>query len=142
MAKTEAQVEHEKRIPLDEIGKHEAVDLAEENIDVKSEAFANDLLLIEIHPSGDEGSLDVVTPSVNAINQPIIRGVPTLVKRKYVEALARSRTTKYRQEIGDPRDPSSLRMVERTVLSYPFVVHKDPAGAVGKQWLKNILAQQ
>lgn len=142
MAKTEAQVEQEKRIPLDEIGKHNAIDLEEENVDVKSEAFANELLLIEVHPSGDDGALDIVTPSVNAINQPIVRGVPTLVKRKYVEALARSRTTKYTQELGDSRDPSSLRMVEKTVLSYPFVVHKDPSGDRGKQWLKNILAQR
>ena len=142
MAKTEAQVEHERKIPLGEIGKHDAIDLTEENVSIKGEAFANELLLIEIHPSGEDGSLDVVTPSVNAINQPIIRGIPVLVKRKYVEALARSRTTKYHQEHGDPRDPSSLRMVEKTVLSYPFVVHKDPSGDIGKQWLINILAQQ
>lgn len=140
--KTEAQVEHEEAIPMDELGKHNAVDLAEENVDLRGEAFANDILEIEIQESPENGSLDVITVNVNSINQPMIRGKRIAVKRKYVEALAHSRTTKYRQENVDHRDPSNVKMVAKTVLTYPFVVYSDPAGERGKDWLRAILAQR
>ncbi|MFH1302220.1 MAG: hypothetical protein ABIK07_14260 [Planctomycetota bacterium] len=136
--KTEAELEREKRFGLDEIGNQ--VEIAGERVNFKDEAFANDILEIEVHATGDEGALDVITPSVNGVNQPIVRGKRIPVKRKYVEALARSRNTKYSQQLRDTRDPGSLEMVERTVLAYPFVVHSDPAGDRGRAWLQGILA--
>ena len=137
--RTEANLEQEKTIPMGEIGNTQ-IEPAGERVDLKGEAFANDLLEIEVHASGDEGALDIITPSVNGVNQPIVRGTKQMVKRKYVEALARSRTTKYTQQQRDHRDPSSQEMVAKTVLSYPFVVLKDPAGDRGKAWLQGILA--
>ena len=136
--KSEAEMERERRFGLDEIGKQ--VELAGDRVDLKNEAFSNDLLEIEVHATGDEGALDVITPSVNGVNQPIVRGRRVPVKRKYVEALARSRNTKYSQQLRDTRDPGSLEMVERTVLAYPFVVHHDPAGDRGRAWLQGILS--
>lgn len=135
--KTEAHIDKTKSIPMDEIGKHAGIELASERM-LEEEAFSNEMLEIEVHPSGEEGSLDIITPCVNGINQPIVRGRRATVKRKYVEALARSRTTKYTQELGDFRDPASLRMVEKTVLTYPFVIHHDP-NPLGREWIKGIL---
>lgn len=135
--KFDADYNKEKSIPMSEIGKHSGIVAVAENIG--DEIFANELVEIEVHTSSVEGELDVIAPSVNGINQPIVRGRRTWVKRKYVEALANCRTTKYVQELLDPRDLGSLQMKEKTVLSYPFVVHTDK-NPNGKEWLKGLLA--
>jgi hypothetical protein len=130
--------------PLGEIGISEPIEKVTENDFVKTaklERFMNDVLTIIVHPSAEEGALDIAPPQVNGLNQPIIRGVESKVKRKYVEALARCRTTKYDQKVADPSRPENIQMAERTVLSYPFAVLSDPAGIVGRQWLEGIVAQ-
>jgi hypothetical protein len=75
------------------------------------------------------------------LNQPIIRGRQQKVKRKYVEALARCRVTKYEQQVMDPMRPENIQMVERTALSYPFAVIEDPHPN-GRAWLESILDQR
>ena len=105
------------------------------------EAFANEMVTILVHPDNSEGALDVITPNVNGVNQPIVRGVQTKVKRKYVEALARARFTKYVQKRPDPSRPDYIVMDEVTVLSYPFAVIEDP-NPRGREWLEQILAQK
>ena len=104
------------------------------------EAFMNEPVKILVHPAVEEGQLEVQVPNVNGINQPIIRGQEITVKRKFVEALARCRTTKYDQVI-DPIDRSNIQMRERTVVSYPFSILEDrnPKGA---PWIKGILAER
>jgi len=135
----EVNLDKTRKIPMDEIGKHDNPNVEIEKFNVPAEAFANEILDIIVHSTNEEGSLDVITPSVNGVNQPIVRGRIQPVKRKYVEALARARITKYTQELGDQRDPASLRMVERTVLAYPFDVRRDP-NPKGAAWLQGILA--
>ena len=120
--------------PIEKVSETDLVDTAE------LEAFMNEKVLIEVHPTTEDGSLEVILPSVNGVNQPIIRGVAQLVKRKFVEGLARTRTTKYVQQVKDPSKPQNIDMVERTVLSYPFAVMKDD-NSKGYDWLKNILKQ-
>lgn len=106
----------------------------------KLAAFMNEVLTIMVAPSTEDGSLEIITPQVNGMNQPIIRGRETNVKRKYVEALARGRTTKYEQKIMDPNRPENIHMAEKTALTYPFSVLHDP-NPKGRAWLKAILAQ-
>lgn len=104
------------------------------------EKFMNDELVIVVHPSSVEGALDFAPPQVNGINQPILRGIKSKVKRKYVEALARCRTTKYSQKITDPSRPDSIKTIPQTTLDFPFDVIHDPSNR-GREWLDNILAQ-
>jgi len=139
---TEAHVSHTSTTPIGEIGAAGGVIERVSEIQCQADIFGEDVLEITVQISGNDGDIPVITPSVNAVNQPIIRGVKQPVKRKYVEALARSRTTKYTQELANSLDPSSLVMRESTVLTYPFTVHKDPAGPEGKAWLEGILMQQ
>ncbi|MCK4789179.1 MAG: hypothetical protein KAV87_35885, partial [Desulfobacteraceae bacterium] len=107
---------------LDEIGKEPVEKVAETDFEEAAslEAFMNERVTIEVHPSAEDGSIEVVVPSVNGVNQPIIRGNAQSVKRKFVEALARSRLTKYIQKVMDPSRPENIQMEERTVLTYPF----------------------
>lgn len=104
------------------------------------EQFMNEVLTVVVADSTEDGALDIICPSVNGVNQPIIRGHEQKVRRKYVEALARSRITKYTQRVIDPTRPDNIQMQERTSLTYPFTVVHDP-NPKGRAWLKGILAQ-
>lgn len=128
---------------LEELGAKEGIEVVAEKdfiASAKLEAFMNEKLKIMVHPDTQDGSLEVIVPNVNAVNQPIIRGQECLVKRKYVEALARGRTTKYVQKVIDASKPENIQMEERTVLTYPFAVLEDP-NSLGREWLQNIVAQ-
>lgn len=104
------------------------------------EAFMNEVVTIVVAESTNEEELPVVVVGVNGTNQPIVRGVPTPIKRKYVEALARAKETKYRQTLSDPSDPGSIVQVPRTALAYPFSIERDE-NPNGRAWLRNILQQ-
>lgn len=105
------------------------------------EAFMNEMVQIRVSESAVEGALPVIAPNVNGVNQPIARGIPMWVKRKYVEALVRSVETGYKQQVRNPHAPDEIEMVPRTVPSYPFEVLKDP-NPKGRAWLDALLHQQ
>lgn len=104
------------------------------------EAFMHEFMTITVSDPTDEEDLQVISLVVNGTMQPIVRGVATEVRRKYVEALARAKETRYKQIQRDANDPASLVMVPRTVLTYPFVVERDD-NPRGRAWLREILKQ-
>lgn len=104
------------------------------------QAFMQEVLTVVVHQDGNDNSVEFPCPSVNGLNQPFIRGKEQKVKRKYVEQLARTRTTKYEQRVTDPSRPENIQMIERSALTYPFTVTHDP-NPKGREWLKAILAQ-
>ena len=104
--------------------------------DLELEAFMNEDVEILVHQDNREGALRVIDPMVNGSFQPIIRGVKTVVKRKYIEALARSYIESYQQRQKNPNDPSSLQMLPLAQISYPFEVLKDTPRGYG--WLREI----
>lgn len=103
------------------------------------EAFMNEIVVIRLHTDAREGTLQVETPSVNGMNQPIVRGVATPVKRKYVEALARAKQQSYRQEINQMA-PDDIKMIPQTTHYCGFEVLQDK-NPRGRAWLDEILAQ-
>ena len=76
----------------------------------------NEPVTIMIHSTTDENQAPHVIVNCNGINQPIIRGVPTEVKRKYVEILARMKETRYTQITPNPAAPDVSEMKSRTAL--------------------------
>ena len=132
-------------IPAHEIGKDtrgiEAVAPALFKVAAELEAFMNDIITIYVHPSGNKEDNPVIVPNVNGINQPIIRGQECKVKRKYVEALARNRVTRYEQKIPDASKPHQYVMAPDTVVAAPFTVRNDPDPR-GAEWLRGILAER
>lgn len=105
-----------------------------------SESFMNELVTILVHSTTDENQAPHVIVNCNGVNQPIMRGVPMQVKRKYVEILARMKETKYSQVTRNPSAPDQIDMVARHGLSYPFdlVEDKNPKG---RAWLNHVLAE-
>lgn len=127
-------------LAIGEIGKQQGVEPVAEDLAmdaIELEKFMNEVLVIVAHHDNQEGALDVINPCVNGINQPIIRGAQQKVKRKYVEVLARARSTKYHQRQMDAGDPSSLLMVPNSKMYYPFTVISDP-NPKGREWLEAI----
>ena len=105
-----------------------------------SEAFMNQYLVIMVYEDNREGALRMVTPNVNGNTQPIMRGAKQKVRRKYVEALARSVVTRFDQRRQDPFDPASLVMVPVTRQTYPFTIINDPDPR-GPAWIESLLNQ-
>jgi len=126
-------------LTLDEVGEGKGIEKAEEN-DILTEAFMNEVLTVVVHQDGVPGSYPVVVVNVNGKNQAVVRGRPQRIKRKYVEALARSRVTRYEQETLDPTRPENIQMKDITALTYPFTVEDDP-NPDGRPWLQSILNQ-
>jgi hypothetical protein len=104
------------------------------------ESFMNEVVTVLVHATTDENQSPHVIVNCNGMNQPIIRGVPTDVKRKYVEILARMKETRYSQHVHNPAAPDQIEMRARHGLSYPFdlVEDKNPRG---RAWLNHILAE-
>jgi hypothetical protein len=120
------------------------IDLVSESKDfaalASSEAFMNELVTVMVHSTTDENQPPQVIVNCNGMNQPIMRGYPTTIKRKYVEILARMKETKYSQLTRNPAAPDQIDMVARHGLSYPFdlVEDKNPRG---RAWLTNVMAE-
>ena len=105
-----------------------------------SEAFMNEMVEVMVHSSTDENQAPHVILNCNGTNQPIMRGVPTRVRRKYVEILARMKETKYSQVTRNPAAPDQIDMIARHGLAYPFeLMHDD--NPRGRAWLQNVLAE-
>jgi hypothetical protein len=104
------------------------------------EAFMNELVTVMVHATTDENQPNHVVVNCNGMNQPLIRGVPTTVKRKYVEILARMKETKYSQITRNASAPDQIDMVARHGLCYPFDLVED-TNPRGRAWLQHVLAE-
>ena len=129
---------------IDEIGEGKPIERVSENDfeeAAKLEEFMHQELTIVVAKDASPGAYDPVPAGpVNGKNQFVKRGVPQKVKRKYVEALARSRVTSYTQDVPDPRKPEVIHMRDNTALTYQFSVIHDPHPN-GAEWLQAILDQ-
>ncbi len=104
------------------------------------EAFMNEMVTVLVHSTTDENQAPHVIVNCNGTNQPIIRGVPTKVRRKYVEILARMKETKYTQVTPNPAAPDVSELRARHGLAYPFDL-VDDENPRGRAWLQNVLAE-
>lgn len=104
-------------------------------------AFMEQELEIEITAPATDNDPTVVILNVNSTNQPVMRGQPQKIKRKYVEVLARMKQTSYTQSATNYMNPEiSNELRPRTAIVYPFQVLHDPHPK-GGYWLRHILAE-
>lgn len=113
------------------------------NLDgLELEKFMQEPVVVYVHKTKEKGALEIITPGVNGKNMPIVRGVATTVKRKYVESLIMSHEVNYEQRIN-PLSPDQFEMVKVATPSYPFDVMKDSEqGYAWKDRLEESLARQ
>ncbi|MFA5921170.1 MAG: hypothetical protein WC856_07745 [Methylococcaceae bacterium] len=104
-------------------------------------AFFEEFVEIEIPATGALEEEAVIQLSCNNVNQFILRDVPTMVRRKYVEILARAKTENVTTpEYQDANGNRATRVRKAQGLRYPFRVLRDDNPG-GQSWLKNILQQ-
>lgn len=104
-------------------------------------AFMEELVEVHIHTTTDENAEQVFQVFNNGLSETFTRGETKTVKRKFVEGLARSKITTYRQKESIAPDGSKVyAQIPSTGLRYGFSVTRDdhPRGA---DWLKATLAQ-
>ena len=105
---------------------------------VELAAFMEEPVEIQVAELREDSGMLGFPITVNSDVQWVMGGATQTIKRKYVEVLARARTTTYKQH-NDPTNPAASRPIPRTVFSYPFSVIRD--SEKGKAWLKEILNQ-
>lgn len=118
----------------------EAPAAAEFGREMAEEAFMHEPVTVLLADTTDDNAPPHALFSVNGVTQPLVRGVPTVVKRKFVEALARCKETKYNQRHSNPMEPDRIEMISRTALAFPFQVIQD-ANPKGRAWLTAVLAE-
>ena len=107
--------------------------------EAEMEAFMNEPVMVTVMSSGRDNETPYVMVGVNGVTQMFKRDVPIVVKRKYVERLARAKETGYDQQVDDRMGERMNSLQSRNSLRYPFTVNRDD-NPRGSAWLRAILA--
>lgn len=108
----------------------------------EAEAFMHEPMVIEIHPTTDKNASPVVPLAVNGAPAIAIpRGRPVRILRHWVEALAHSRVSGYRQvKVQDPNADEGFSTHRTSGQDYPFSVLQDK-NPKGRRWLERVLRE-
>lgn len=107
--------------------------------EAEMEAFMNEPVMVTVMSSGRDNDTPYVMVGVNGVTQMFKRDVPIVVKRKYVERLARAKETGYDQTVDERIGERMNSLQSRNALRYPFQVNRDD-NPRGSAWLRAILA--
>jgi hypothetical protein len=100
--------------------------------------FNEDELLIRLERNAEKFQAPAHTFTVNGRSVTIPVGVNALVKRKFVEVIARSQPYTVQTDVGDATvDRPHNRLVRYQSAKYPFSVLRDPS-PMGYEWLQRI----
>ncbi len=146
--RTEAAEEYlgaEPEFSIDDIGVNpgdiEVIDRVLTTDKAETELFMAEKITVIVQDSADETDSEIVETWVNGRVQRFLRGKAQLVKRCYVEALARAKRTTYRQTLDERAGEQEFnQMRPHHTLAYPFTVLEDP-NPKGRAWLLSVLAQ-
>jgi len=135
----------ERSFHIDEIGDKQEIEVIDRVIKqdaIDMEAFMHEKLTVMVHESTDPNDAEIVHIAVNGVRQFFHRGTPQVVRRCFVERLARAKRTAYTQNLDERLGESVVnRMTPRHALRYPFSVIED-ANPKGSAWLRNLLAER
>lgn len=120
---------------------NEFIDQVMSSGDAAFEAFMHEPVTVMVMESNDPNDVDLVQVSVNGRPQFFERNRPQVVKRYYVERLARAKRTSYTQNLDERLGESMNNMQSRHALRYPFSVVEDK-NPKGGAWLRQILAER
>jgi hypothetical protein len=102
--------------------------------------FMEEYVEVMVHSSTDKNAEKVVDVYVNGTPQRFIRGRRQVVRRKFVESLARAKPFGVATpEATDDNGDKTTKIVTSVALRYPFDMRdKNPRGV---QWLQSILQE-
>lgn len=103
--------------------------------------FMEEKVIVRVQTTPDKNADPNPGFWVNGISQYFPRGVSVTCRRKFIEQLARSRTTSYTQEeYIDAKGNKAIRNIPSTSLNYPFQVMRDD-NPDGPAWLEKVLSE-
>ncbi len=106
--------------------------------------FMEDMLTVYVHedPNPQADPYPFVGNGGDRNTVYLRRGEHQQIRRKYVEVLARSKITTFKQQktVDDMGNDKYIHL-PRTTLRIPFSVTQDPAGEKGRLWLQGVLAE-
>lgn len=104
-------------------------------------AFMEEPVEVLVSQSTDKNAERFPCVAVNGTNQFFQRGSKQVVKRKFVEALARAKKTAVMTIPAKDQDGAdTMNIVQNTGLKYPFAVTQD-RNPNGNVWLEKVLAE-
>ena len=103
-------------------------------------AFMDEYLEILVHESTDKNAEDPIPVGCNGVHVFLKRGVPTKVKRKFVNHLIAKSTRVSTPEYTNPAGERAFKIVQQQGLKYPFDVLHDPSPK-GREWLTRRTAE-
>lgn len=104
-------------------------------------AFAEEPVEVVVSTTNEKHAERFPHVAVNGVNQYFERGKRMVVKRKFVEALARAKkTTIETMPAKDQDGADTMNIVQNTGLRYPFSVTRDD-NPKGNAWLEKVLAE-
>jgi len=102
-------------------------------------AFNEEMVEVMVHESTNDNDENPVFTACNGVSQYFFRGIPQLVKRKYVAILASCKEHRVTTPSYVSDDGTRGMSVKRTsFLKYPFSIIHD-ANPRGPEWLKALL---
>lgn len=119
----------------------EIIETAQPKEAMAKEAFYEELVEVEILPTDKPNAEQVIPLCCNGVNQFLVRGIPTVVKRKFVEILARAKSEMITTpEYVDGNGDRATRILKTQGLRYPFRVLRDN-NPIGREWLETVMRQ-
>lgn len=100
--------------------------------------FMEEMVVVRVNPEKGVSATIPVSLAVNGTRQHVFRGVPTPIRRKYVEVLARAVTTELdqnEQEMMEGNLPTSI-----TTPAHAYTIVRDTPKGIA--WLQDIQSQQ
>lgn len=105
----------------------------------KMEAFYEDEVEVVISDTDAPNAEQLIKLGVNGINQFLIRGVPQIIKRKFVEVLCHAQPENLSTpEFIDANGNRATKVIKTKGLKYPFRVLRD-SNPDGRRWLESIM---
>ena len=105
-------------------------------------AFNEEPVTIVVHETTDKNAIPVPGVFVNGRSQYFLRGVPVTVRRKFVEALVRTKpiSVQTKVTVKSVGEEPVNEVIRTSALLYPFSVIEDK-NRNGAAWLRKILAE-
>lgn len=102
-------------------------------------AFMEEDLVILLSKPSEKNSAALIDLRVNGIVKWVRVGVPQVLKRKYVEVLARSQPWDVQTDVKQHAKHETNDVIRTPINKYPFSVMEDPSGARGMAWLQQVM---
>lgn len=104
-------------------------------------AFMEEKIEVMVHESTDPNADNPVQVFCNGIQQLFFRGSSQVVRRKYVEVLARAKQTAVQtREVRAPDGELTTQITKTSSLRYPFSIIHD-ANPKGADWIRRVMRE-